>query len=141
MKLPHQQTGVKYDMIIKARFDLGMINRLTSGPGLLNPYPVQCINLTGCYVEENKIYNANWNHFHMGPADMWFYGSPKVMHKFTTLYNELDEQMKIDSEFHKFATEIENNRGDLSNAIAFYKWWMIKTDLWDNKINLDTIWE
>ena len=141
MKLPHQQTGVKYDMIIKARFDLGMINRRTSGPGFVNPYPVQCINLTGCYVEENKIYNANWNHFHMGPADMWFYGSPKVMHKFTTLYNELYEQIKIDSEFHKFATEIEGNRGDLSNAIAFYKWWMIKTDLWDNKINLDTIWE
>jgi hypothetical protein len=77
----------------------------------------------------------------MGPADMWFYGSPDVMVEFTTLFNFLDEQMKIDSEFHKFATKIENNRGDLSNAIAFYKWWMIKTDLWDNKINLDTIWE
>jgi hypothetical protein len=49
--------------------------------------------------------------------------------------------MKIDSEFHKFATDIEGNKGDLSNAIAFYKWWMMKTDLWDNRINLDTIWE
>jgi hypothetical protein len=142
MKLPHQQTGVKYDIIIKARFDLGMTNRNTTGPfNPLNPYAVQCINLKGCYIEENKIYNANWNHFNLGPADMWFYGSPKVMHTFTKLYDELDEQMKINSEFHKFATQLEGNRGDLSNSIAFYKWWMIKNDLWDNKINLDTIWE
>jgi hypothetical protein len=142
MKLPHQQTNTKYDLIIKSRFDLGMINRNTTGPfNPLNPYAVQCINLKGCYIEENKIYNANWNHFNLGPADMWFYGSPKVMHTFTKLYDELYEQMKIDSEFHKFATELEGNSGDLSNAIAFYKWWMIKTDLWDNKINLDTTWE
>jgi hypothetical protein len=140
MKLPHQQTGVKYDIIIKARFDLGRINRNTSGPGLGNPFAVQCINFQ-TDIENGKLYNANWNHFNMGPADMWFYGSPDVMVEFTTLFNFLDEQMKLDSEFHKFATEIENNRGDLSNAIAFYKWWMIKTDLWDNRINLDTIWE
>ena len=140
MKLPHQQTGVKYDIIIKARFDLGRINRNTSGPGLGNPYAVQCINFQ-TDIEQDKIYNANWNHFHMGPADMWFYGSSKVMYNFTKLYNTLEEQMKLDSEFHKFATEIEGNRGDLSNAIAFYKWWMMKTNLWDNRINLDTIWE
>jgi hypothetical protein len=140
MKLPHQQTGVKYDIIIKARFDLGRINRNTSGPGLGNPYAVQCINFQ-TDIEQDKIYNANWNHFHMGPADMWFYGSPKVMFEFTKLYDELFEQMKLDSDFHKFATQIEGNRGDLSNAIAFYKWWMMKTNLWDNRINLDTIWE
>jgi hypothetical protein len=125
----------KYDIIVKARFDLGRINRNTSFM-----YPVQCINFQ-TNIEQDKIYNANWNHFHMGPADMWFYGSPSVMVEFTSLFSFLDEQMKIDSEFHKFATEIEGNRGDLSNAIAFYKWWMIKNDLWDNKINLDTIWE
>jgi hypothetical protein len=135
MKLPHQQPNTKYDIIVKARFDLGRINRNTSFM-----YPVQCINFQ-TNIEQDKIYNANWNHFHMGPADMWFYGSPSVMVEFTSLFSFLDEQMKIDSEFHKFATEIEGNRGDLSNAIAFYKWWMIKNDLWDNKINLDTIWE
>jgi hypothetical protein len=140
MKLPHQQTDAKYDIIVKARFDLGRINRNTSGPGRGNPYPVQCINFQTNIVDD-KIYMANWNHFHMGPADMWFYGSPKVMVEFTTLYNFLEEQMKIDSEFHQFATQIENNKGDLSNSIAFYKWWMIRTGLWDNRINLDTTWE
>jgi hypothetical protein len=135
MKLPHQQPNTKYDIIVKARFDLGRINRNTA-----SVYPVQCINFQ-TNIESDKIYTANWNHFHMGPADMWFYGSPNVMVEFTSLFSFLDEQMKIDSEFHKFATQIEGNRGDLSNSIAFYKWWMIKTDLWDNKINLDTIWE
>jgi hypothetical protein len=140
MKLPHKQTGIKYDIIIKSRFDLGRINRMTSGPGFGNPYPVQCINFQ-TNIEKDKIYMANWNHFNMGPADMWFYGSPNVMVEFTTLFNFLDEQMKIDSEFHQFATNIEGNRGDISNSIAFYKWWMLKNGLWENKINLDTIWE
>jgi hypothetical protein len=44
-------------------------------------------------------------------------------------------------DFHKFATEIEGNEGDLSNSIAFYKWWMIQNGLWENRINLQTIWE
>ena len=135
MKLPHQQPNTKYDIIIKARFDLGRINRHSAFE-----YPVQCINFQ-TDIESGKLYNANWNHFNMGPADMWFYGSSDVMVEFTSLFSFLDEQMKIDSEFHKFATQIEGNRGDLSNSIAFYKWWMIKTDLWDNKINLNTIWE
>jgi hypothetical protein len=141
MKLPHQQIGVKYDIIIKARFDLGRVNRNTTGPHNPQfPYAVQCINIQP-EIEKDKIYMANWNQFHMGPADMWFYGSPNIMLEFTSLFSFLDEQMKIDSEFHKFATKIEGNEGDLSNAIAFYKWWMIKNELWDNKINLDTIWE
>jgi|APGre2960657373_1045057.scaffolds.fasta_scaffold00465_3 hypothetical protein len=141
MKLPYQQPNTKYDIIIKSRFDLGMINRRFAGPfNPVNPYPVQCINLQ-TDIEKGRLYNANWNHFHMGPADMWLYGSPDVMVEFTTLFSFLDEQMKIDSEFHKFATDIEGNKGDLSNSIAFYKWWMLKNDLWNNKINLDTIWE
>jgi hypothetical protein len=129
-----------YDIIIKARFDLGRINRRTSGPGRGNPYPVQCINFQ-TDIQKDKIYMANWQHFHMGPADMWFYGSQNTMKSFTTLYDSLERNMKVDSEFHQFASNIENNPNDLSNAIAFYKWWMVKNGLWDKRINLDTIWE
>jgi hypothetical protein len=129
-----------YDVIIKARFDLGRINRNTSGPGRGNPYPVQCINFNP-NIESNKIYMANWNHFHMGPADMWFYGSEEIMGKFKNLYESLESQLYIGSEFHQFATQIENNSGDLTHAVAFYKWWMIENGLWENKITLDTIWE
>ena len=139
MKLPYK-SDTKYDIIIKSRFDLGRINRNTSGPGLGNPYPVQCINFQ-TDIESDKIYMANWNHFHMGPADMWFYGSSDVMKEFTTLFNDVKKDMYLNSDFHKFATEMEGNSGDLSNSIAFYKWWMVQNGLWDRKITLNTIWE
>jgi hypothetical protein len=139
LKLPFQ-TNEKYDIIVKARFDLGRINRNTSGQHLPNPYPVQCINFQ-TNIEPHKIYMADWNHFHMGPADMWFYGSSQVMSKFQTLYSSLEEQIYFNSDFHLFATQIEENPDDLSNSIAFYKWWMIQNNLWNNRINLKTIWE
>jgi hypothetical protein len=129
-----------YDIVIKSRFDLGRINRQTSGPGKQNPYPVQCINFI-TNIENGKIYNADWNHFTMGPADMWFYGDYEIMKNFTTLYDDLKSVMVIDSEFHNFAKSIQGNPGDLSNSIAFYKWWMMKKDLWNNRINLSTTWE
>lgn len=133
------KSNIQYDIIIKSRFDLGRINRNTSGPGLINPYPVQCINFQTNIVMD-KIYMANWNHFNMGPADMWFYGSQQIMNHFTSLYSSLYEQMYIGSDFHKFAIQIENNKGDLSNAVAFYKWWMIQNGLWENRITLETTW-
>jgi hypothetical protein len=139
MKLAFQ-TDTKYDVIIKARFDLGRINRNTSGPGFANPYPVQCINFKS-NIEDDKIYMADWQHFHMGPADMWFYGSSDVMKHFTTLYKSLEANMKLGGDFHKFAYNIEKNPNDLSNSIAFYKWWMMENELWDKRINLNTIWE
>jgi hypothetical protein len=140
MELPYQ-TNERYDVVIKARFDLGRVNRRTSGPqNPMFPYAVQCINFNP-NIEADKIYMANWNQFHMGPADMWFYGSEQTMNHFKNLYQTLEEQMYIGSDFHKFAIGIENNAGDLSNSIAFYKWWMIQNGLWENKINLDTIWE
>jgi hypothetical protein len=134
------QSDIKYDIVIKSRFDLGRINRLSSGPGRNNPYPVQCINFQ-TEIEPKKIYMANWQHFGMGPADMWFYGDYETMKNFTTLYQDLEDSMKIGSEFHKFAIGIEGNPGDLSNSIAFYKWWMLKKRLWENRINLETTWE
>lgn len=140
MKLAYQQNSEEYDIVIKARFDLGRINRLTSGPGLGNPYAVQCINFM-TDIENDKLYMADWNHFHMGPADMWFYGSSQIMRNFTTLFSCIETSMKIDSEFHSFATSIEGNRGDLSNSIAFYKWWMINNGLWEKKVKLNTVWE
>jgi len=134
------ESDVSYDLVVKARFDLGRINRNSSGPGKINPHAVQCINFT-TNIEGNKIYMANWNHFHMGPADMWFYGSSKIMKEFTNLYTKLESEMYIDSDFHKFATKIENNPGDLSNAIAFYKYWMINNKLWEKRKKLETLWE
>jgi hypothetical protein len=77
----------------------------------------------------------------VGPADMWFYGDYKTMKEFLTLYETLESQMFINSEFHKFIFNITKNEGNLSNSIGFYKFWMIKNGLWDKRENLNTIWE
>ena len=84
---------------------------------------------------------ANWGFFKMGPADMWFYGCKDVMKNFTNLYDFLFDNFFLNGEYHRFAKSIENNYGDISNSIAFYKFWMIKNNLWDNKIVLDSTWE
>lgn len=139
MKLPFEG-NLNYDIIIKSRFDLGRINRNTSGPGKQNPFPVQCIKVLE-NIEKDKLYLADWNHFHMGPPDMWFYGSPEIMNKFITLYDVLQNEMRIGSDFHNFAQQIENNPGDISNSIAFYKFWMIKNGLWDKIEKISTEWE
>jgi hypothetical protein len=140
MKLAYE-SGKEYDLIIKARFDLGRINRRFSGPfSEYNPYPVQCINFENV-IERNKIYMANWQHFNMGPADMWFYGSMEIMKPFTHLYDDLNSEFKLDSPFYHYAKTIENNPGNLSNAVAFYKYWMIRNGLWQNKTKINTIWE
>jgi len=132
-------SSVEYDIIIKARFDLGRINRNTSGPNKPNPFPVQCINLK-LDINKDSLYMANWNHFHMGPADMWFYGSNNIMKEFKGLFSFLEKEMYVNSYFHKFVINIENNVGDLSNSIAFYKYWMLSNGLWDKKVALDTEW-
>jgi flagellar assembly factor FliW len=129
-----------YDVIIKSRFDLGRINRNSSGPGKSNPFSVQCINFNP-NVKPGKIYMANWNYFDMGPADMWFYGDSSVMNKFKDLYSYAFSNIFMHGDFYNFARKIENNEGNVSNSIVFYKWWMIKVGLWDNKILLDSKWE
>jgi hypothetical protein len=130
----------KYDCVIKSRFDLGRINRNISGPNKPQPFAVQCINLLDT-IEENRLYNADWHLFDMGPADMWFYGSHYLMSEFQYLYQDFIEEFHIGSDFHKFATQIEGNPGDLSGAVAYYKWWMMKKGMWNNRINLETNWE
>ena len=36
---------------------------------------------------------------------------------------------------------MEGNPGDLSNAVIFYKFWMMSCGLWENKVALETFWE
>jgi len=113
----------KYDWVIKSRFDIGRINRNTSGPhNPNNPYAVQCINFNPT-LPSDKLYMANWQYLESdGPADMWFYGSQTIMQPFASIFNNIDNYFKC-------------------NAIHLYKEFMIQNKLWENKITLDTIWE
>jgi hypothetical protein len=127
----------KYDIVIKSRFDLGRINRLSAQH---HPTPAQFINFQTDIVND-KLYQAFWLYFDQGPSDVWFYGSQKIMKPFSTIYTELENNMIIDSKYQKFAESISGHRGDMSNAVVFYKFWMIENGMWDNNIALPTEWE
>ena len=126
-----------YDIVIKSRFDLGRINRI-SVQG--NPTPAQFINFQTDILND-KLYQADWLSFNEGPSDVWFYGSQSIMKPFSTIYDELDKQFIMESDYGKFAESFRGVKDDISNSVIFYKWWMIKKDLWDNTIKLKTIWE
>ena len=124
----------EYNVVIKARFDIGRINR---NP---NRTPGQCITFNPD-IEQDKIYMADWEMFDQGPADMWFYGSQPTMFSFMEIYDMLAKYFYLDSEFHEYAKKISNNYGDLSNSVIFYKWWMEKRGLWDKKEPLECVYE
>jgi hypothetical protein len=129
----------KYDAVFGTRFDVGRINRNTSGPfNENNPYPVQCINLLNS-IEKNKIYMADWQYFETeGPCPFWLYGSYDCMKPFAQIYNFCENEFKINSEYEKMCGL---NDGGMVNVIKMYKWFMIKNNMWESKVKLDTIWE
>lgn len=126
-----------YDIIIKSRFDLGRINRNTSGPhNPDNPYPVQCINFNPD-LSMDKLHMANWQYLDSdGPADMWFYSNQKNMMHLCDLY-----QFALDCYSDKEYISSLNNINDLPNAIKLYKAFYLKNGLWDKKNLLDTKYE
>ena len=128
-----------YDIIIKARFDLGRINRNTSGPhDAQNPHPVQCISFEP-ELDMTNLYMANWQYIDIdGPADMWFYSNQDNMSKLRDLYKfTLEDSFDIGGDY---VSSLENIN-DLPNAIKLYKQFFIKHDLWDKKLLLDTVFE
>lgn len=138
----------KYDMIIKARFDLGRINRKTTSPlislysfirGNGWIYPVQCIKFPKS-LNYDKLYVAFWKKFNDGPADMWYYGSEKVMKKFSNLFKELNRELKRNSEFLSYCEENSEGKLIFSDAIKFYKYYMLKYEIWNKIEPLKTKW-
>jgi hypothetical protein len=134
-----------YDVVIKSRFDVGRINRNSTGPGSTNPYPVQCINFDPS-LPMDKLYMANWQAEYLkneGPADMWFYSSKEKMLKFSNIYSIIKRDMVVDpnthtSDFLHWAGTLSNG---MINTIKTFKWFFIKTNLWENKGLLETTWE
>jgi hypothetical protein len=128
----------KYDAVFGTRFDVGRINRNTSGPGLGNPHPVQCINLLNS-IEQDKIYMANWQYFESeGPCPFWLYGSYDFMKPFCKIYNFCENEFKLNSEYENICGDYD---GGMVNVTKMYKWFMIKNNMWESKVKLDTIWE
>ena len=127
-----------YDIIIKARFDLGRINRNTSGPhDANNPHPVQCITFDP-KLDMGLLHMANWQYLDSdGPADMWFYSSGKNMSHLKDLYSFALKCFDLNSSYAKSL----NDLNDLPNAVKLYKAFYIEKKLWDKRSLTDTIFE
>jgi len=129
------ESGTDYDIVIKARFDIGRINR--------NPdaTPVQCITFDPS-LDMSTIKLADWDMFNQGPADMWFYGDMKVMSKFNFVFHQLSKEFFIGSDLHQWVQDQDELvYQDLSNSVAYLKWFLINNDLWEDKEPLECIFE
>lgn len=135
-----QESGNKYDCVIKSRFDLGRINRASSGPhNRMNPHPVQCINFDDAR-DMSKFYMANWQRERFdeeGPADMWFYSSQKNMRAFERLFDIAAADIKINSPYQEWAGE---KHGGMTNTIKAWKHFLITTGLWEKRELLEGTW-
>jgi hypothetical protein len=122
-----------YDVVIKARFDLGQINRTTS------PYNVECIQIDLSNL--NKMNMANWPDRWMlneGPADMWFYSNFKNMKSFSTIYNSIENYMTIGT---PFSDDVSNRLGikNISNASVLYKKFFEDNNFWANRNQINCL--
>lgn len=167
MREYEEEKSFRYDCAIKARFDLGRINRNTSGPGRGNPWACQCIDFNPSY-DMSKFYQVYWDLFNEGPADMWFYSSSENMECFAQLYDKtLTEYLQLNSEYsqvvstgwpqsasNNFRTnewlKPENERSTnlhkypqhlVVNAILLMKWFLMDQGLWEKSELLKTEWE
>lgn len=131
-----------YDIVIKSRFDVGRINRGSTDPGT-GAEPVQCITFDPS-LDMNRFYMAYWKYLDSeGPADMWFYSNQKNMLEFERIYTMIKEDLRVDptnltSEFSSWAGAED---GGIFNTIKAYKWFLLKSGLWDKKQLLKTTWE
>ena len=162
-----KENDFRYDCVIKSRFDLGRVNRKTSGPGKQNPFPCQCIVFDPNYDMEN-FYQAYWDLFNEGPADMWFYSSSENMKCFSSLYDKvLKEYLQIGSDYSKavvggwLLSSKDNFRSNeifkeaherdsnlhtypkhmVVNGILLMKWFLEENDLWEKSKYLVGEWE
>lgn len=133
------KSNINYDCVIKGRFDLGRINRSTTGPhNPGNPYPVQCINFDP-NLDMKHFYMAGWQYFETeGPPDMWFYSNLENMKHFSRVFDILSEDIIPESPYEMWCGK---NDGGMLNAIKCWKWFLIRTRLWELSKPLKTNWE
>jgi hypothetical protein len=126
-ELLYLDSDVSYDMVIKARFDLGQINRITS------PFNVECIQFDG--YDLSKINMANWPDDYMlneGPPDMWFYSNFNNMKSFSNIYDSIEQYMTLETEF---SNSISQRLGihNISNSSVLYTKFFQDNNMWNNR--------
>jgi hypothetical protein len=55
-------------------------------------------------ADNSYIYAANWNQKNIGYTDMWFYGSPEIMQKYSKIYEQALHDFKPLSQYERCVT-------------------------------------
>ena len=138
------ENGFVYDWVIFVRYDI------SSAP-----------HIEGITFDENLnnsfIYSSMFNQLNAGPQDQWFYSNSKNMDIIFSLYDNLEEYFKTDSDFvlsanndwidsninDRLSCELllpkdkKNNIGEkiplgyISNGHLIYKWHLYINNLWN----------
>jgi hypothetical protein len=131
----YAEEDVKYDVVIKGRFDLGRINR-----NIPKKYEIQCINFNP-NLDMNKVYLAYWDQLDKndgGISDIWWYSNFENMKCFQNIYSKfLNDYSYTSSDFYH-NLQIKNT--SLSAAMII-KQFFKDNDLWEKIQSLETYWE
>tara|TARA_X000000368_G_scaffold416174_1_gene409491 strand:+ start:7025 stop:7783 length:759 start_codon:yes stop_codon:yes gene_type:complete len=126
---------MEYNLIIWCRFD--MCIRFKKPYNKCNPSKLILPNISE--IEVNKLYIADWEHFHSGYSDHWFFSNPEIMKKIGNIYDELYNYYQVDSEFYKHAmslTKKYNNNGFMANSHTIHEFYLNSHQIILSKIKI-----
>jgi len=124
-----------YDLIIWCRFDLCI--RLKKYKNHCNSTKLILPDITK--IDTSKLYMSDWEHFHSGYSDHWFFSNPEIMTKIANMYDELYNYYQIDSDFDKhamFLIKKYNNKGFRANSHTIHEFFLNSHQIFLSKIKI-----
>lgn len=88
-----KENNFEYDWTITTRFDIGQ-----RGGGEVNQLKFNPL------LDTDFLYTTHWNQMNVGYGDMWFFGSSKIMNKYSKIYQNALDDFKPNSEYEKCLT-------------------------------------
>tara|TARA_R110000796_G_scaffold54835_2_gene128106 strand:+ start:10112 stop:10936 length:825 start_codon:yes stop_codon:yes gene_type:complete len=100
-----------YDWVITTRFDIAQrggpeVNKIRFFPDSVRDY----------------LYTTYWDQMNQGYGDMWFYGSPSIMKKYSSIYDRALDDFKPRSGYEAMVVGAEGGIPDSQ----FYNWYDTK---------------
>ena len=150
-----ERTGMVYDCVVLARFDLGQ-------RGKEHPQRYYATNFNfNPNLDMNYVYSAYWDQLNHGYADHWFYSNSENMNLLANLYDKVVEYYQPDSDYAKSVTTgwpdsnhydefsnefFQNNNGNKLKTFPLwgcidnhklYKWYFIDSGLYEKSKFID----
>ena len=82
---------------------------------------------------------ADWEHFHSGYSDHWFFSNPEIMKKIGNIYDELYNYYQINSEFYKYVMILVkkyNNNGFMTKSHTIHEFYLNSHQIILSKIKI-----